>query len=29
MMETRETKLGVDHLDTLTSIANLASKVWS
>ena len=29
VMEIRETKLGVDHSDTLTSIANLALTFWS
>jgi Tetratricopeptide repeat len=28
-METRKTKLGVDHPDTLTSMANLASTFWN
>jgi hypothetical protein len=27
-METRKTKLGVDHLDTLASMANLALTYW-
>ncbi|KAH8655573.1 hypothetical protein BX600DRAFT_384999, partial [Xylariales sp. PMI_506] len=29
VMETRKTKLGADHPDTLTSIANLASTYWN
>ncbi|KAG9249446.1 uncharacterized protein F5Z01DRAFT_746111 [Emericellopsis atlantica] len=29
VMETRKTKLGADHPDTLTSMANLASTFWS
>ncbi len=29
VIETRKTKLGVDHPDTLTSIANLASTLWN
>ncbi|KAL8364658.1 hypothetical protein RB595_003778 [Gaeumannomyces hyphopodioides] len=29
VMETRKTKLGVDHPDTLTSMANLASTFWN
>ncbi|KAK3328706.1 hypothetical protein B0H66DRAFT_596327 [Apodospora peruviana] len=29
VMETRKTKLGADHLDMLTSIANLASTFWN
>jgi len=28
-METSKTKLGADHLDTLTSMANLASTFWN
>jgi hypothetical protein len=28
-METRKTKLGVDHPDTLTSMANLAATYWN
>ncbi len=28
-METRKTKLGADHPDTLTSMANLASTYWN
>jgi hypothetical protein len=28
-METRKTKLGADHPDTLTSMANLASTLWN
>jgi hypothetical protein len=28
-MKTRKKKLGVDHPDTLTSIANLASTFWN
>ncbi len=29
VMETRKTKLGADHPDTLTSMANLASTFWN
>jgi hypothetical protein len=29
VIETSKTKLGVDYLDTLTSIANLASTFWN
>ncbi len=28
-METRKTKLGADHPDTLNSMANLASTLWN
>ena len=28
-METRKAKLGADHPDTLTSMANLASTLWN